>query len=234
MKIHVGIVADRRREAMALKLADDVGADFISWDAKNSATGNHRAAWNWHYAHPSDWAITLEDDAVPCKNFRTQAAKALAVAPRQIVSLYLGQQRPTAWQSAYEWAIERAEEADAHWMLARHVLHAVGLAADRDAIKAMVQALTLYGVYEPDAAVGAWTARNGVDVAYSWPSLVDHADGLNLIHHHEQEQYRPGRVAWRHGTRRKWNSISVPLVAPKPAPAARNNTRALIAPLPGI
>jgi hypothetical protein len=214
MKLNIIIVADKRREEMARQLAKTVDADMVVWDTKRQgATANHRAAWTWAQAHPADWTIVLEDDAVPCPSFRVQATRALNAAPTHIVSLYLGKQRPTAWQSCFEWATKRADRDNACWLVGRNVLHAVGLAADRGALNAMVAALTVYGIYAPDAAVNAWCGKESAKVAYSWPSLVDHADVQNLIIHHDQHDYRPGRVAHRHGTRRKWTNVSVPLVA---------------------
>lgn len=222
MKIHIVVVADKRREAQARTLADTVQADTIAWDeGKFGATNNHRQAWGWHAQHPADWSIVLEDDAVPCKDFRAQATKALTVAPTHLVSFYMGRLRPPAWQEAYEYALERADEAKAHWLIGRKVLHAVGIAADRGAVNAVVQALT-NTIAHPDAALNIWATKNSAEIAYSVPSLVDHADGDNLIVHHEQETYRPGRVAWRHGTRRKWTDVSVPLVAPIPLKTAVN------------
>jgi hypothetical protein len=244
MKLNIIIVADKRREEMARKLAQFVDADMITWDEnhKLGPTGNHRNAWVWANSHPADWTIVLEDDAIPVANFRREATKALTVAPAHVVSFYLGRLRPTAWQSAFEWAVERADDANACWMTGRNVLHAVAIAADRGALNGMVAALMIHQVYQPDAALNCWISKNNADIAYSHPSLVNHNDDAQtLIIHHQQGEYRPGRVAWKHGTRRKWTSDSVPLVAPG-APrtrSAKNDWDAteaaaqLIAPSPG-
>jgi hypothetical protein len=66
-----------------------------------------------------------------------------------------------------------------------------------------------------------WTSRNNIDIAYALPSLVNHADDIpSLIQHRDGEPRPPGRVAWRHGTRRRWTPISVPLIAPNRATGA--------------
>lgn len=95
MKINVAIVAHKERKAQAVKLADLVDADHISMDMGDKGAGkNHRDAWTWHQHHYSDWSVTLEDDAVPCKDFRQELEKALTVAPTHLVSLYLGKVKP--------------------------------------------------------------------------------------------------------------------------------------------
>ena len=103
MKIHIAVVAHTQRREQATKLADSIGADHVTWDTGVlGCTNNHRAAWQWHMNHPSDWAVTLEDDAVPCKEFRHQLSQALTVAPATVVGLYLGKLCPPNWQDTVE------------------------------------------------------------------------------------------------------------------------------------
>jgi hypothetical protein len=216
--IHIAIVAHKDRAKQAEQLAREVDADHVSLDNGSRGAGaNHRAAWAWHQAHQTDWAVTLEDDAKPCSNFRGQLEAALTHAPTHIVSLYLGKQSPQGWQPTVQKAISRADAAKACWITDTHNIHAVGLAADRSAINMMLYAMTLYSVYPPDEAISQWTWRNRIDVAYSLPSLVDHLDGEPLIKPVHGEERAKGRVAWRHGTRRKWTSTAVPLIAPNVA-----------------
>ena len=93
--LHIVVVAHKDRQIMAEKLASEVNADHVSLDSgTRGASGNHRAAWTWHDAHPADWAVTLEDDSEPCKDFRQQAIAALECAPARVVSLYLGRRGP--------------------------------------------------------------------------------------------------------------------------------------------
>jgi hypothetical protein len=215
MKLNIAIVADHRRKAEAVKLADLVDADHISMDMGSKGAGaNHRDAWNWHQHHLADWCVTLEDDAVPCKDFRHELEKALSVAPAHLVSLYLGKVRPEAWQSTITEALLRADRAKANWLTARYALHGVGIACDGKIVRALTYALALYSVYPPDEALSLWCSRNDVQLAYSVPSLVDHADIPTLIHSDGREA-EVGRVAHKTGVRRKWVSDSVPLIAPR-------------------
>lgn len=208
--IHIAIVAHKDRLIAAEKLASEVEADHVSLDNGTRGCGfNHRKAWEWHDAHPADWAITLEDDSIPCKNFREQVTLALEHAPTRVVSLYLGRARPEGWQDTIEKAMARATAAKACWITDQHSLHAVGIAANRKSIHMMWHALTLYSVYPPDEALSLFTYRNQIEVAYSVPSLVDHADDSSLI----PDKIPCGRVAWKWGTRRKWTDDKVPLIA---------------------
>lgn len=219
MKINIAIVAHHERKEQAKALADLVDADHISMDlGDKGANKNHRDAWTWHQHHYADWAVTLEDDAVPCKDFRNELEKALTVTPTHLVSLYLGRMKPEGWQDTIEHALLRADKEKACWITGAHNLHAVGIACSGQIVRALTYTLALYSVYPTDEAISLWCSRNAVDLAHSVPSLVDHADIPTLIRHGDGEERIPGRVAWRHGTRRKWSSTSVPLIAPKLSP----------------
>ena len=114
VKIHIAIVAHKDRADAANQLAETVGAQHIAWDrGHRGANANHRAAWLWHQTNPADWSVTLEDDAVPCKDFRRQLTQALTVAPTNICSLYLGRVlqgigEACLYTGAAAWAIEVA------------------------------------------------------------------------------------------------------------------------------
>jgi hypothetical protein len=60
-----------------------------------------------------------------------------------------------------------------------------------------------------DENIGQWSRRQGWPIAYTVPSLVDHADGPTLITHPDGAEREPGRVAWRTGTHFTWNSDAV-------------------------
>lgn len=217
LKINIAVVAHHARKQEALALAELVNADHVSMDMGTRGAGaNHRDAWAWHTHHPGDWAVTLEDDAVPCKDFRAELEKALAVAPTHLVNLYLGQKKPEKWQSTIASALLRADKEKANWIVTKYNLHAVGIACHMPLIRALSYTLALYSVYPTDEAIALWCTRNAVDLAYTVPSLVDHADLPTLIDRIDGKAPGPGRVAWRTGTRRKWTSASVPLIAPGP------------------
>lgn len=218
LKINIAIVAHHARKEQALALAEQVQADHVSMDMGDRGAGkNHRDAWTWHQHHLSDWAVTLEDDALPCKDFRGELEKALTVAPTHLVSLYLGKLKPESWQSTIASALSRADKEKANWIVSKYNLHAVGIACHMPLVRALSYALSLYSIYPTDEAIALWCSRNAVDMAYTVPSLVDHADWPTLIEHIDGQDREPGRVAWRVGTRRKWSDVSVPFIGPMSA-----------------
>jgi GR25 family glycosyltransferase involved in LPS biosynthesis len=205
--VHVGIVGHVQREEMATKLYDEVGADFLSIDPGGlGCLANHLNVWRWHADSSCDFAVTLEDDAVPIGDFRHQLAAALAVAPTPLVSLYLGRgyigdSRLSAW-------VRRAEAVDAHWLLGEwRVLHAVGLAVRWELVTSLTMALARRNRTPVDGAISQWARRDRHEVAYTMPSLVDHRDESSLVMRHR----RAPRTAWRVGGHDQWTSASIPM-----------------------
>jgi len=214
-EIRIGIVGHVQREEMALDLYNQVDADFLSIDPLDGigCLANHLAVWRWHADNPgSDFCLVLEDDAVPVEDFRHQLAAALAVAPTPIVSLYLG--RGYIGDTQLSASVRRAEATGSHWLLADHrLLHAVGLAVRRELLPSMITELSRR-THLPrarsgpiDHMLGQWARRNHHEVAYTVPSLVDHADGPSLVMRHR----RAPRTAWRTGGREQWTSTSTPM-----------------------
>jgi len=211
-EIQIGIVGHVQREQMATDLYNQVDADFLSIDPLDGVgcLANHLAVWQWHADNPAEWLVTLEDDAVPVEDFRRQLAAALAVAPTPIVSLYLG--RGYIGDAQLSASVRRAEATGSHWLLAGHQLfHAVGLAVRHELLAPMVADLDRrnhnFRSSPVDHALGQWARRNHHDVAYTVPSLVDHADGPSLVMRHR----RAPRTAWRTGGHEQWTSTSTPM-----------------------
>lgn len=201
------IVAHHSRAERATNLATAVDADEILFDDGTlGPAGNHRRAWDWHTDHtPDGWAVVLEDDAEPVPGFDGQLYAALTHAPTDVVSLYLGRDRPRHWQGRIQQATVAADRGRVAWILGTHLLHAVGVAARAELAPTMAQ----------------WTRHlaepvdgrpvPGHAIAYTWPSLVQHADRGTVTDHADLTPRRAGRVAWRTGTRTDWNTAAVEL-----------------------
>ncbi|AJA43389.1 glucosyltransferase [Mycobacterium phage Sbash] len=205
--ITIGIVAHATRLAQAEHLAATVTADYVSVDDGTlGCEANHRRVWHWHRNHASEWAIVLEDDALPINDFRTHAHAALATAPTRIVSFYLGRQHPRRWQPDIENALRRAGHAHASWITAPRTLHAVAYAMHTTVLDEL---LTHHSAKAIDSAITAWQQRAGVDTSYTVPSLVDHADGPTVINRRSRRM--PGRTAWQVGAPHRWTCSAVRL-----------------------
>lgn len=216
-EFRIGVVAHRTRAATADKLSRRVHADFVSVDTGMlGCEGNHLVVQR-HLAGlgAAAWSVVLEDDAVvPADGFRDQLAAALAAAPAGaagVVSLYLGRLRPPQYQVAIAASIRAATAAGAHWLLGTRLLHAVAYAIRTDLLPSLVDFRTRATV-PIDQRITGWARATGAAVAYTWPSLVDHADIPTVIARHPDGQPRPpGRVAWQVGRRDRWTPSSVPL-----------------------
>lgn len=201
------VVAHTERSDAAHDLAETTGAQHITMDDGTlGCEGNHRRAWQWHTEHlHTDWAIVLEDDAVPVPDFTEQLDAALHMAPTPIVSLYLGTGNPPIWQPRIRHAIDIAGQAN--WLVSTSLLHAVAVAIRTELLPIQVDE------HMPiDNAISNWAKRNDLLVGYTLPSLVDHADTQPVITQRYDRQPRDlPRRAHRVGTRTRWTRQLAPL-----------------------
>jgi GR25 family glycosyltransferase involved in LPS biosynthesis len=208
----IGIVAHTARAEQAQQLMETVGAAYTSID--NGTLGcerNHHRTWQWLSQHNhGDWCVVLEDDAVPVPGFTSQLPAALDAAPSPIVSLYLGQKRPPHWMNAVRKATETATSHNACWITGKQLLHAVAVAVRAELLDDMLTAAA--NSRRPwDYRIGEFAQRTKETIAYSWPSLVNHADTESVTRHQDGQPRTPGRVAWKTGTRTHWTPASVPI-----------------------
>lgn len=224
MTIRVGIVADMRRTTDDGKtmlgdvLYDKVNADVMSVDSGIvGCTTNHIRTWTKLLQHGGDWLVVLEDDAIPVEGFRDYLAMALHDPPTDIVSLYLGQGYPTAWQRFIKKAVASKE---ATYILSTHVLHGLALAIKTDLVNDMLRMVAWMSQEQRqwpiDEQITHWARERGHAIAYTKPSLVDHADGETLVEPGHHGIIRDGqgtngikRVAWEVGTSARWDKTKV-------------------------
>lgn len=204
------VVGHEQRIIAATDVAHSIGAIITIDDGSHGADGNHLKAWDITQTQDAEWAGVLEDDAVPVHGFTEQAAAALTVAPADVVSFYLGRGKPRWWQHRIPIALAAADVHRAHWITTNHMLHAVAVAM-RTELREDWLDWAPTSTLPIDERLTEWCRRRGHTIAYSAPSLVDHADGPTLIAHADRKPRDMARVAWRTGTRNTWNSKAVPL-----------------------
>ncbi|WP_454199575.1 hypothetical protein [Nocardia sp. Marseille-Q1738] len=208
--ISFAVVAHQARLVQATELAHSIGAIISLDDGSIGADNNHLRAWADTTTIESEWAAVLEDDAEPVAGFIHQAERALAVAPAPVVSFYVGTGRPMKWQDSIAKAITAADRVDAHWLTCNYLLHAVAVAIRTDLVDDWLG--WAHSSRRPiDERMSAWCLTRHHRVAYTAPSLVDHADGPTLISPHPLRRGDKPRRAWRTGTRDTWNTTSVDL-----------------------
>jgi GR25 family glycosyltransferase involved in LPS biosynthesis len=211
VETQIGIVAHTTRAERAKALAAEVKADFVAID--NGTLGcdlNHDLVHQHLSNLPASWSVILEDDAVPVENFRQQLEDALEVSPSPIVSLYLGRLRPPQWQARVEEAVQQAETAQAHWIIGSELLHGVGYAIRTELLPALLRHVSNLPI---DQHISEWARlRAGYRIAYTYPSLVDHADIPTVILHHPDGKPRvEGRTAWNAAPHSAWDRTHVHL-----------------------
>lgn len=206
----IGIVAHHARADAAHALQEQVHAAYLHMDDGTvGCEGSHRKAWTYLAGTQSDWCVVLEDDALPVEGFTQQVEQALTASPCNIVSLYLGQGRPPQWQARVSQAIHAAELDDACWIVGRRLLHGVAVAIRTHLIPSMLDHITS-STRPIDFAIKDWAVEAGHDIAFTQPSLVNHADGPTLIQRDDSARTET-RTAWRVGTRHTWTPKSVAL-----------------------
>ena len=203
--ISLGVVAHITRLDHAEALAAQVNANLISVDdGLMGCDANHRRVWEKLAQTGADWAVVLEDDAVPVPDFAAQLHDGLTLAPTPVVSLYLGRMRPPWAQDAARVATAEADEAGADWILSEHMLHAVGYAIRTDHLTSL---LRYPATNTPvDQHITHWAPT---PIAYAWPSLIDHADMPTVVAHPDGQPRTPGRVAWKTQAHHHWSDRSV-------------------------
>ncbi|WP_306365453.1 hypothetical protein [Nocardia sp. CC227C] len=201
------VVGHPARIVQATDLARSIGG-VLALDDGRGPEANHLAAWHATAHRPASWSCVLEDDALPVTGFTEQAEIALAAAPTPVVSFYLGKGMPPRWQHRIHGALQLADRETAHWITTSHVLHAVAVAIRTELVADWLD-------WAPDSKLpaderlSAWCKTRGHRVAYTVPSLVEHADGPTVMRHRDQQPRTVPRIAWRTGTRETWNSKAV-------------------------
>lgn len=206
--IAVAIVAHTTRRTQAENLAATTEADYVSVDDGTlGCEGNHKHVLKWHHNNPNtQWAVILEDDAEPVNTFRDQLHAALTAAPTPIVSLYLGTNYPKHWQARIA---TKLRTTNTHWFTAPKLLHAVGYAIRSSHLPALADIDNNMPI---DQALSNWANRNNITIAYTRPSLINHADTTPAItkRYDEQPRNKPRR-AWQTGTRDHWANTTTDL-----------------------
>lgn len=171
----IGVVGHPDRYAHIAQLCNTIHPEVLSMDTQQIGCGqNHLEVIRQLRSRTSGWCVVMEDDAEPVDGFRDQLAAALPLAPARIVSFYAGTGYPQNWQARYVNAIA----ADTSWMLCERLLHGVCYALHPSVVHDMTSTVGVlvnsrYGV---DEAISKVALGHGWKVAYTNPSLVDHAD----------------------------------------------------------
>lgn len=174
----------------------DLGCDY-----------NHLRAWDSiASAATSPWCAVFEDDAEPVKDLAYHLGQALFYAPAPVVSLYLGRGRPAHWQRR----VGNALRFDRPFIVTTHLLHCVAVAIRTELVHELLEDAKRaidHGVHKPiDEALTEAVQNRNLPVAYTVPSLVQHANEPSTVDHRRWGKEHPiePRVAWQFGVRDSW------------------------------
>lgn len=208
--VTAAVVAHVDRTEWATELVATLGrwypTTFSLDDGRLGCTGNHLRTWRKlaETQPQTPWTMVIEDDAVPIPAFGPCLDSVLRHAPAPIVSLYLGTGRPAHAQSA----IVRAVATDLPFIVGSRLLHCVAVCVRTSLIGELIAGAerAAHEADKPiDEAITEWMRSRCLPVAYTNPSLVDHADQGALATHQWGNDGNPRRVAHHTGTRWNWS-----------------------------
>lgn len=206
MLISITICAHPTRETQAGKLAAELGATICMDDDSYGQGVNHdRALILANNMEDADWAIVVEDDAIPVDTFTTQIQSALANCPTNVASLYLGRHYPRRHQPR----IPTLLQSDPHWIVHDELRHGVCVAIRPRLITPLLTIVENIHDLPADYRWGYGLRQLGQPIAYSNPSLVDHDDSQPVITHNPNGTPRVrtnSRTAWNPGARETWDT----------------------------
>ena len=125
-----------------------------------------------------DWLVMLDDDTLPCRNFESESARALAVAPpgASVVSLFWG------WRSS---PVERARTLGASWIRTSYFVYGAAFAVRAPLCGDCLDWNAKHvrpGIQMGDARVSYWAAATGRLCYGLVPSIVQHrGDERSLV-----------------------------------------------------
>lgn len=196
------IVTHPARIHWAEELAADTGGTIVLDTDGLGAGGNHRRALEVGIDTGADHLLVLEDDALPVPGLLGHVERAIEHRPNQILGLYVGNLYPRAHR--VDQAVEEADRVGASWLTYTGLMWGVATVWPR-----LTAAMFLehdHSTHLWDIHVRAWCQRNRHEVAYCWPSLVDHRDTDSVIERTVPKDR--GRTARRVGVP-TWNDITV-------------------------
>lgn len=198
VNVGVAIVTHPKRLEQALELGASVRADLIVTDDGRGEWATHARAWQWLSEQPGlTHGIVLQDDAVPVDDFRRHAAAAIEARPDDCVSFYTGTGFPLHVQPLIQFCHELASMESFSWLKSDRLFWGVGVALPLEHVPAL---LARDCPLPYDERIGDFCKQERVAVSYTYPSLVDHADGPSLVVHADDVPRLLPRRAWAVGT----------------------------------
>lgn len=163
------------------------------------------------------WFLVLEDDAWIREDFLDQLDQVIAVAPADIIGLYLGTGYPRQWQPVLRRTVGSLDE-DSCFLMLPEMLNMVGYVVRAELAEEMSEILMRDRLTMcADQIVTAFIREREIRVAYTRPSIVDHRQDIDpvITTRHDGQDRSLARRAWKFGSRKYWQNTAVAVAAPK-------------------
>ncbi|KAB8308230.1 hypothetical protein EH227_15460 [Rouxiella chamberiensis] len=185
------VVGHHKRRDMAMRLADSLDAHLFIDEEHHGANWNHRRAIEW--ARQQDCRVVImEDDAQPLPGFTDSVREWLARFPDNLISFYLGTGRPPQYQQQIAARLIDADKRRDDYITMDRLIHGVCYSPPVSGLSRIMQ--NWNRTKAADYAVGD---ALGGKVVYPCYSLVDHADGVTVERHPDNQPRAERRRAWR-------------------------------------
>ena len=193
------VVGHHSRREMAGHLAGVLGAHLLIDDGDHGANWNHRRAIGW--ASQQDCRVVImEDDALLLPGFTDSVREWVTRFPDNLISFYLGTGRPPQYQQQIAASLIDADKRRGDYIMMDRLIHGVCYSPPVSGLSRIMQ--NWNRTKAADYAVGD---ALGGKVIYPCYSLVDHADGVTVERHHDNEPRNERRRAWRLALSPTWS-----------------------------
>lgn len=185
------VVGHHSRREMAQRLADMLDAHLLIDEGDNGANANHRRAIEW--ASQQDCRVVImEDDALLLPGFTDSVREWVTRFPDSLISFYLGTGRPPQYQQQIAASLIDADKRRGDYIMMDRLIHGVCYSPPVSGLSRIMQNWNC--TKAADYAVGD---ALGGKVIYPCYSLVDHADGVTVERHPDNQPRVERRRAWR-------------------------------------
>lgn len=190
-QIKVVVVGHHSRRQQACHLANLVDAHLLIDEGDNGANWNHRRAIGW--ASQQDCRVVImEDDALLLPGFTDSVSEWVTRFPDNLISFYLGTGRPPQYQQQIAASLIDADKRRGDYITMDRLIHGVCYSPPVSGLSRIMQ--NWNRTKAADYAVGD---ALGSKVIYPCYSLVDHADGVTVERHPDNQPRVERRRAWR-------------------------------------
>lgn len=169
--ISVAVMAHPKRERFVPPLVSRLDREpTVVWDEKDSRWDTGRRAL-LTYSPDATHHLVVQDDALVPRDLVAGVVEALEYVPDDSpLSLYVGRVKPHAQR--IQPVIQKTKRMS--WLVMNKLLWGVGIVLPTGQIDSVVKWCDKGVLPNYDKRISLWYEREGLDVWYSWPSLVDH------------------------------------------------------------